>query len=265
MSCVPDGTEWLGSPPFALKHRPKIGGFDRTVTFNPTASLYFQRGVIDGLRILIPGYLALCVLAMTIIALSLLYRSIGAGAMIALAPIVGFAIGIGAVLAVIGLKKAVMGTYKPEIKPLWSRYIWLNEMVNGAYESIVEPTMWPLLGTPFIAPILRLMGCRIGRHSYIATTLFSEFDLVEIGDYVALNDGVIIQNHLFEDRVFKSSRVRIGDEVSIGSMSTILYDSRIERGAFVGPLTLLMKGETLRPRTRWHGIPTVQVRDQVHS
>jgi non-ribosomal peptide synthetase-like protein len=259
--CVPDSTEWLGSPSFTLTHRPKVGNFDNTVTFNPSAKLYFQRGVIDGLRILIPGYLLLATLTMIAIALFLLYQSVGIVAMTALAPIVGFILGLCEVLVVVGLKKLVMGTYKPEIKPLWSMYVWLNEMINGAYESVAAPMLGSLLGTPFIAPFLRLMGCRIGRHTYIGTTLFSEFDLVEIGDYAALNHGVIIQNHLFEDRVFKSSSLKIGDEVSIGNMSVILYDSKIERGAFVGPLSLLMKGETLRQQTRWHGIPTVQISD----
>ena len=29
-------------------------------------------------------------------------------------------------------------------------------------------------------------------------------------------------------------------------------------GAVLGPLSLLMKGETMPPGCRWHGIPTVQ-------
>jgi hypothetical protein len=60
---VPDGSEWLGSPSFPLTHRPKVGNFDDTVTFHPTRTLYLQRAVIDGLRILIPGYLALAALS----------------------------------------------------------------------------------------------------------------------------------------------------------------------------------------------------------
>jgi non-ribosomal peptide synthetase-like protein len=256
---VPDGTEWLGSPSFALTHRPKVGNFDESVTFKPTVRLYVQRGVIDGLRILIPGYLSLAALTMSGIALFFLHGSEGTGAMVLEAPIIFYACWLCSVLGVVALKKSVMGTYRPEIKPLWSMYVWLNEMVNGAYESVVAPVIAPLLGTPFLASFLRLMGCRIGQHTYLGTTLFSEFDLVEVGDYAALNHGVVVQNHLFEDRVFKSSSLRIGDEVSVGNMSVVLYDSRIEEGAFVGPLSLLMKGETLRPRTRWHGIPTVEV------
>jgi non-ribosomal peptide synthetase-like protein len=106
--------------------------------------------------------------------------------------------------------------------------------------------------------LLRLLGCKIGRHCYIGTTLFSEFDLVEIGDYVALNAGAVVQNHLFEDRIMKSSYLRIENECSIGNMAVILYDTRMERGAVLGPLSLLMKGEIQPARSRWHGIPTVE-------
>ncbi|SDM91896.1 Pls/PosA family non-ribosomal peptide synthetase [Allokutzneria albata] len=256
---TPDGTEWLGSPSFALTHRVKVGNFDDTVTFTPTKRLYLQRCVIDALRILIPYYVLLSSAALFVAALFFVYRSLGLEAMIACIPLAGFASGIYAALVVAGLKKAVMGTYKPQIKPLWSLYVWLNEMINGAYESVVAPLISLLLGTPFAAPFLRMMGCRIGRRCYIGTTLFSEFDLVEVGDYVALNHGVVVQNHLFEDRVFKSSTLKIGDGASIGNMTVVLYDSETEKGAVIGPLSLLMKGETLRPGSRWHGIPTLQV------
>jgi non-ribosomal peptide synthetase-like protein len=132
-------------------------------------------------------------------------------------------------------------------------------MVNGAYESVVAPVLAILLGTPFAAPLLRLMGCRIGRHTYLGTTLMSEFDLVEIGDHAALNQGVVLQNHLFEDRVFKSSHLTIGPEVSVGNMTVVLYDTAVGRGAAIGPLSLLMKGETLTAGSRWQGIPTERV------
>ncbi|MGH8904889.1 MAG: Pls/PosA family non-ribosomal peptide synthetase, partial [Egibacteraceae bacterium] len=256
-SRVPDGSEWLGSPSFPLTHRPKVGNFDGTVTFHPTRMLYLQRAIVDGLRILIPGYLALAALVAWSVLMYWTVHHAGIAVTVAVAPMAAILIGVCTVAVVAGLKKAVMGTFKPEIKPLWSMYVWLNEMVNGAYESVVAPVLAPLLGTPFVVPLLRLMGCRIGSHTYIATTLMSEFDLVEIGDYAALNHGAVIQNHLFEDRVFKSSHLTIGPEASVGNMSVILYDSRMQRGAVVGPLSLLMKGETLGEGTRWNGIPTV--------
>jgi non-ribosomal peptide synthetase-like protein len=129
------------------------------------------------------------------------------------------------------LKKVVMGTFRPVVKPLWSTYVWWNEMINGAYETVAAPILAPLLGTPFFNSYLRLMGCRIGRHVFIETTLFSEFDLVCVGDHAALNFGVVVQNHLFEDRIMKSSYVKIGDESSIGNMSVVLYDTEMGRAS----------------------------------
>ena len=92
------------------------------------------------------------------------------------------------------------------------------------------------------------------------TTLFSEFDLVKIGDNAALNLGSTIQTHLFEDRMMKADTLEIGDGCSIGNMSVVLYGAKMLRGSSLGPMSLLMKGETLAPSTRWHGIPTEPVR-----
>jgi non-ribosomal peptide synthetase-like protein len=92
---------------------------------------------------------------------------------------------------------------------------------------------------------LRGLGCQIGKFACIGSTLFSEFDLVHVGDYAVLNAGAVIQNHLFEDRVMKSSHLYIGDNCTVGNMSVVLYDSEMKPGAKLGPLSLLMKGESL--------------------
>ena len=78
---------------------------------------------------------------------------------------------------------------------------------------------------------------------------------MQIGDYAALNRGAVIQNHLFEDRVMKSSYLKIGDECSVGNMAVVLYDSEMAARSALGPLSLLMKGESLAHDTQWHGIP----------
>src|SRR5438309_9259692 len=113
--------------------------------------------------------------------------------MLATAPVVGLAMAALAIMMVVALKWSVMGRFQPVVKPLWCPYVWLNEMVNGAYESVMAPLLAPPTGTPFLAPWLRLMGVRIGRGVHLETTLFSEWDLVEIGDGASLNAGAIIQ------------------------------------------------------------------------
>ena len=256
---TPAGTDWLGSPAFVLPNRHRVGGFDERETFNPTPQLYAQRALVDSCRVLIPALSVMVIGGLGAWALLLSYERYGLLPMLAISPAVGLAMSALAVAIVVALKWAVMGRFEPVVVPLWCRYVWLNEMVNGVYESIMSPVVALFFGTPFAAPLLRLLGCRIGRDSYIATSLFSEFDLVEIGERVALNGGAVMQNHLFEDRIMKSSYVRIGDGCSVGNMAVVLYDGHMQSGAVLGPLSLLMKGEVVAPDTRWHGIPTVKV------
>jgi len=255
---TPDGTDWLGSPAFQLPNRQKVGGFSEEETYRPSRKLYAQRAVVDALRILIPAYTAFILGLGSAAAMLYGYLVYGIWIVFALLPVLVLLDATLAVGIVVSLKWSVMGRFKPVIVPLWSPYVWFNEMVNGAYESIMAPVVTNFLGTPFAVWLLRLLGCKIGRHCYIASTLFSEFDLVQIGDYAALNSGVVIQTHLFEDRIMKSSYLAIERGCSIGNMSVVLYDTRMEEGARLGPMSLLMKGEVMPAGSRWHGCPTVQ-------
>jgi len=109
---------------------------------------------------------------------------------------------------------------------------------------------------------LRLLGARIGRGVYLNTTGLLEWDLVEVGDRAAINDDSVLQTHLFEDRVLKASRLYVGSDCTIGAGSVVLYDSRMEDGAELDAISLLMKGETLRARTKWVGIPATRSREE---
>jgi non-ribosomal peptide synthetase-like protein len=255
---TPDGTDWLGSPGFQLPNRLKVGGFAEATTYEPTRKLYLQRAAVDALRVLIPAYLGTVLGTAVFLTVLAIYNTYGVWAVYAAAPCIGWTALILSVATVVTLKWSIMGTFKPVVVPLWSAYVWFNEMVNGIYEAVMAPVVASFFGTPFAAPLLRLMGCRVGRHCYIGTSLFSEFDLIEIGDYAALNGGAIVQNHLFEDRIMKSSHLRIGDGCTVGNMAVVLYDTRMGDGAVLGPLSLLMKGEIMPQRSRWYGIPTVQ-------
>jgi acetyltransferase-like isoleucine patch superfamily enzyme len=58
----------------------------------------------------------------------------------------------------------------------------------------------------------------------------------------------------------KVGRIEIGRGATIGSGSTILYDSRIGDFAQIRPLTLVMKGESIPPHSVWAGSPAQPVR-----
>jgi non-ribosomal peptide synthetase-like protein len=159
-------------------------------------------------------------------------------------------------LVVAAVKWAVVGRYQPFVRPLWSNFVWRLEFVNALYEFFAAPLLLETLqGTPFLPWYLRLMGAKIGRNCYIDTTGFLEWDLVELGDRTIINENAVVQTHLFEDRILKASRLRVGADCIVGATSVVLYDSVMEDHSRLDALTLLMKGETIPRGTRWIGIP----------
>ncbi len=253
----PDGTSWVGSPAFLLPNRPMSQAFAPELTFAPPTRLVWARAIIEIFKIVLP-------FTFSFITFAVLYHychwhlehysfwsSVGVGT----GALVGLIFGFSLLTAL--LKWVLIGRYKPSEKPLWSSFVWRNELVNSLCESYVY-TYWeaPLLGTPFATWFFQLMGSHFGHSVYMDTTEITEFDLAWVADHAVLNNGSTIQTHLFEDRVMKMSNLRIGRYATVGTSSVVLYDSVIGPGATLKSLSLLMKGEQLPANTRWQGIPS---------
>ena len=250
------GTSWLGSPAFFLPQRQTSADFSEETTFSPNARLRFQRAAIEFYRVILPstGYIAL---TSVLLSLVILIRDAHSDAhWLLLFPLLYAGCGIAACTAVIALKWLLLGRFRAGERPLWSTFVWRNELITSLHENLADPFLVDKLkGTPFIAWFFRLLGAKIGRRPFIDTTCFTEYDLVRIGDDVALNSNATIQTHLFEDRVMKMSEVHLDDRSSIGAMSLVLYDTTMQAGSTLGDLSLLMKNELLPAGTAWEGIP----------
>jgi non-ribosomal peptide synthetase-like protein len=256
MKRTPDGTRWLGSPGFELPLTQQVACCNDAQTFNPTRKLVLQRIATEVIKLLLPGVAVMANLIGFCGVMVLAYRTLPLWQVLLAAPFAALAFSVVAIAFVAVVKQLVMGRFVPVVRPLWCGYVWRNELVTALYETVAAPIMTLFLGTPFVSPFLRMMGCKIGRWVFLETTLFSEFDLVEIGDYAALNLGSTVQTHLFEDRMMKSDYLKIGPECSVGNMTVILYAATMEQRSSLAPLSVLMKGETLPGDSRWSGIPT---------
>ena len=59
------------------------------------------------------------------------------------------------------VKWTVIGTYRPRVEPLWSRFVRRSELVTGLYEAAAVPALlYLLMGTPMLPPMLRLFGAQ---------------------------------------------------------------------------------------------------------
>ena len=251
-----DGTRWLGSPGFELPNTQRVNCFGSKLTFEPGYGLVLARIVLETIRLFLPGIVAAASFVVFCMTIAIAYQHAPLWAVAVTAPLTALILSFSSILAVVAVKVVLIDRFEPTVKPLWCSFVWLNEVVNGLYESIAAIAMAPLMGTPFISPCLRMMGCKIGKWVFLETTLFSEFDLVEIGDYASLNLGATIQTHLFEDRVMKADHLKIGEDCSVGNMAVVLYGTEMKRGSSLGALSVLMKGEVVPESSRWIGIPT---------
>jgi non-ribosomal peptide synthetase-like protein len=251
-----DTTRWLGSPGFLLPATEKVSCFSARTTYEPGMLLILARTLVDVIRIFLPGFVSIAALGLFCAFVSISYRTLSLIPTLLLTPVFGSVVCFLTLIAVAALRHLFMGQFKPAVKPLWSAYVWFNEVVNALYEATAAPLLAPMLGTPYAAWFLRLLGCQIGKWVFLETTLLSEFDLMKIGDRAALNLGSTVQSHLFEDRVMKSDTIEVGDFCSIGNMAVVLYGTSMGSGSVLGPLSVLMKGESLPNWSRWHGIPS---------
>jgi len=254
-----NNTSWLGSPPMFLPRRQIAEGFTDKQTYAPPLYMILLRGFIEFFRVTLP-------LAIPTLLIMMFYHFIGikVGEESTLklmwhATLYFALVSCAMALIAVAAKWILIGRYKPTQKPLWSTYVWRNELVNSLCESMAYPYFVNfLLGTPFCSFFFKLMGSSFGKRVFMETTEITEFDLVKVKDNVALNFGCTIQTHLFEDRVMKMSYLHIMQDCSVGPMAVVLYNSEMQQASSLSGLSLLMKGEVLPAKTHWQGSPARQ-------
>jgi len=250
------GAAWLGSPARRLPRRQESAPFPEGRTFSPGRRLRLARGGAEIFRVTLPPSGFIFVTTATVEATLAAWHRLGAPGAILLAPLFFATCGLLLALGVAVAKWALLGRLRPFEHPLWSPFVWRLELVTALYEFMLTPILLEALhGTPMLPWYFRLLGARIGRRTYFHTTGLIEFDLVEVGDRAAIGDEAVLQTHLFEDRVLKGSSLRIGAGCCVGAGSVVLYDAEMAEGSTLGPLSLLMKGETLPAGTAWAGLP----------
>lgn len=139
---------------------------------------------------------------------------------------------------------------------MWSSFVWRNELFDVFYEELAMPWMGnSLLGTPLLNAWLRSLGARIGRGVWCESHWLPETDLVCLEDGATVNRGCVLQTHLFHDRLMRIDEVHLGPGSTLGPHSILLPGASLGAGAAVGGVSLVMRGESVPPGTRWLGNP----------
>ncbi|MCY7401986.1 MAG: amino acid adenylation domain-containing protein [Nocardioides sp.] len=246
------GSSWVGSPPTRL--RRTAAATDDTRTYAPSTRLRVARGLVETVRVV--PLLLLVVLnagvAATLLALAIRHPL----AAVLLGGPVLIAAGLVAALVTVAAKLLLVGRHRAGDHPLWSSFVWCNELADTFTEVLAAP--WfagPAQGTVALNIWLRMLGARIGRGVWCDSYWLPETDLVTLDDGATVNRGCVVQTHLFHDRVLSMDTVTLKTGATLGPNSVILPAATIGRHATVGPVSLVMRGEAVPARTCWIGNP----------
>ncbi len=252
-----DAKDWFGSPAIPLPRRQESRAFPATMTSRPTPPRILGRSIVEFIRIILPETIVLiCSILFIAYCHDLVVNKPWWRIAIELPFYYLFFMGLPAFLITVILKWLVVGKYKPEQKPMWTARVWTSEAITAIYESLAAPFLLDFMkGTPWLPILLRFLGVKTGKRVWLNTTDITEHDMVDIGDDSALNEDCGPQTHLFEDRVMKVGKVKIGKRCSIGARSIVLYDTEMGDDVNIDALSLVMKGENLQSDSDWVGSP----------
>jgi non-ribosomal peptide synthetase-like protein len=246
------GSSWMGSPPTKLRRAG--AGADQSRTYEPPTRLRVLRALVELARV-VPLLVSVLTWVATGAALLALLADHPLVAVLAAGPVLCLT-GVLAALVTAAAKWAIVGRHRREDHPLWSGFVWRNELADTFVELLAAPWFASITqGTWLLNVWLRLMGARVGRGVWCATYWLPETDLITLADGATVNHGCVVQTHLFHDRVLSMDGVKVGAGATLGPNSVILPAASIGRHATVGPVSLVMRGEAVPTRTRWIGNP----------
>ncbi|WP_435278562.1 Pls/PosA family non-ribosomal peptide synthetase [Rhodococcus yananensis] len=247
------GSSWLGSPPVRL--RRTAGESDSSRTFEPTFRLKAARGLVETFR-LVPMIVTYGIGLGVLFALNTLASHLGYLPAALLSGLVLMVAGAIACAVTVAAKWLVVGRIGQEEHPLWSSFVWRNEVSDTFVETVAAP--WfarAATGTAGMNLWLRALGARIGRGVWCESYWLPEADLVTLGDGATVERGCVVQTHLFHDRIMSMDTVTLEAGATLGPQCVALPASGIGAGATVGPASLVMRGDVVPPSTHWQGNP----------
>ena len=149
---------------------------------------------------------------------------------------------VNLVLLCVAIKKSLVGREwgADHSTPFWSWRHFAYFFAQDCFLIWCRGTLGFCAGTALANPVLRWMGCQIGRRTIVIQPMqCSDWNAVSFG-----NDCVIsgfLQFHTLENMMLKVKRVHIQDRCAINFGATVMGGAVLKRDTTLLPLTLVLK------------------------
>ncbi|MEH6609950.1 MAG: AMP-binding protein [Halioglobus sp.] len=166
------------------------------------------------------------------------------------------------VLLCSAIKKLLVGSEwgSEHSTPFWSWRHFSYFFAQDCFFAWCKRPLRMTAGTLLSNPVLRRMGCQIGKRTIVTTPMqASDWNAVSFGNDCVING--VLQLHTFENMMLKVKRTEVCDGCAINFGSTIMGGAVIEPAATILPLSLVLKEMHLPAAGTYEGSP-VEPADQ---
>jgi acetyltransferase-like isoleucine patch superfamily enzyme len=158
------------------------------------------------------------------------------------------------------IKKILVGSQwgAAHSTPFWSWRHLSYFFAQDCFFAWCKQSLRLSAGTMLSNIILRLMGCRVGKRTIVASPLqASDWNAVSFGNDCIVNG--FLQYHTFESMILRVKRTEIGDGGAINFGATVMGGAVIEPETTLLPLGMVLK-EMHLPTATYEGSPVEPVR-----
>lgn len=126
-----------------------------------------------------------------------------------------------------------------------------------------------ITGSHYMVLYCRALGAKIGKDCALfaggyPSLTFTEPDLIEIGDRVAIDDASVVA-HINSRGIFTLNKLKIGDRSVLRSGTRLLSGAQMGEDSCLLEQTLIMAGDVADDRTTYQGWPAdVYTKERVH-
>jgi len=149
---------------------------------------------------------------------------------------------VSLVLLCVAIKKSLVGSKwgADDSAPFWSWRHFAYFLTQDCFFVLCRSPLGFCAATLLSNPILRWMGCQIGRRTIVTQPMQCfDWNAVSFGNDCVM-DGVL-QLHTFENMILKVKRTRIQDGCAVSFGATVMGGAVIARDTTLLPLSLVLK------------------------
>ncbi|KAF2148267.1 hypothetical protein K461DRAFT_233152 [Myriangium duriaei CBS 260.36] len=159
------------------------------------------------------------------------------------------------------LGRRTPGNYNWDTSPYcqrWQLYLTIERLRRQCYGP--DGILGLLTGTHYLTLYFRSLGAKIGKDCALfaggkASCLFTEPDLLTLGDRVAVDDASLV-GHINSRGVFDLNELHVGEGSVLRSGSRLLSGAKMGKGAVLMEHTLVMAGDEVEDHTARQGWPS---------